>query len=96
MKCATGQEFPYPFPKQALVFTSLQYNVIENNVGKGDIDRYEQFLFFPQYLQPVKRTFCHFHQSRNCRLQTLSVWKGLKFLVSRRLSSSKCIYLFSE
>ena len=29
----------YPFPKQALVFTGLQYKSFENTVGKGEIAR---------------------------------------------------------
>ena len=34
---ALGQNFViYFFPKQALVFTCLQYNSLENNVGKGE------------------------------------------------------------
>ena len=37
-----------PFPKQALVFTCLQYKSFENFVGKGEIARNEQFLLFPQ------------------------------------------------
>ena len=37
----------YPFPKQALVFTCLQYKSFENTVGKGEIARNEQFLPFP-------------------------------------------------
>ena len=37
-----------PFPKQALVFTRLQYKSFENTVGKGEIARNEQFLLFPQ------------------------------------------------
>ena len=52
----------YPFPKQALVFTCLQYDSLENTVGKGEIARYEQFLLFPQCFLPFWRTFCHFHQ----------------------------------
>ena len=48
---------------------------------KGEIARNEQFLLFPQCFLPVWQTFCHFHQSWNCRLQTLSVWKSLKFVV---------------
>ena len=70
-----------PFPKQALVFTCLQYKSLENTVGKGEIARNEQFLLFPQCFLAVWRTFCHVHQVQNCRLQTLSVWKSLKFVV---------------
>ena len=48
----------YPFPKQALGFTCLQYKSSENTAGKGDIGRNEQFLVFPQYFL----TFCQFNQ----------------------------------
>ena len=37
-----------PFPKQALVFTRLQFKSFENTEGKGEIARNEQFLLFPQ------------------------------------------------
>ena len=43
--------------------------------------RNEQVLLFPQCFLPVSITFCHFHQIRNSRLQTLSAWKSLKFVV---------------
>ena len=36
-----------PFPKQALLFTCLQYKSFENTVGKGKIAHSEQFLLFP-------------------------------------------------
>ena len=35
-----------PFPKQALVFTCLQYKSFENTVGNGYIFHNEQFLLF--------------------------------------------------
>ena len=44
------------------------------------IARNGQFLFFLQCFLLFWRTFCHFHQIWNCRLQTLSVWKTLKFV----------------
>ena len=47
----------------------------------------EQFLLFPECFLPVWRTFCHLHQNQNCRLQTLSVWKSLKFVVCERVNS---------
>ena len=57
------QNTPLPFPKQALVFTCLQYKSLKKNtVGKGEIARNEQFLLFPQCCVPFWRTFCHFHQ----------------------------------
>ena len=65
------------------------YVSFENTVGKGEIARNEQFLLFPKCFPPVKRTFCHFHQIRSCRLQTLSVWKNLKFVVWERITSAE-------
>ena len=42
-----------PFPKQALVFTCLQYMSFENTVGKEEIACNEQFLLFPQCFLPI-------------------------------------------
>ena len=58
-----------------------QTSPVENTVGKGEIARNEQFLLFPTCYLPVLRIFCHFYQILNCRLQTLSVWKSLKFVI---------------
>ena len=44
-----------PFPKQALVFTYLQYEFSENTVGKGEIACNEQFLPFPQCFLPFRK-----------------------------------------
>ena len=57
-------------------------------MGKGEIARNEQFLLFPQCFLSVRVTLCHFCQTLNCRLQTLSVWKSLKFLVWERVNST--------
>ena len=64
----------------------LQYKSFENTVGKGEIARKEQFLLFPQCFQPVWRTLSHFHRIQNCCQQSLSTWKGLKFLVRERVN----------
>ena len=69
----------YPIPTQWHLLTPL--GPLENTVGKGEIARNEQFLLFPQCFLPIWITFCHFRQIWNCRLQTLSVWKSLKFVV---------------
>ena len=63
----------------------MQYNSFENTVENGEIARYKQFLLFPLCFLPVWRTFCHFHQIWNCHLQTLSVWKSLKFVILERV-----------
>ena len=57
----------------ALVFTCLQYKSLENTVGKGEIACNEQFLLFPQCFLPIWKSFCHFHETQNCRLQTFSI-----------------------
>ena len=51
----------YPFPKQVLVLTCLQYKSLENTVGKGEIARNKQFLLFPQCFLPIWITLYHFH-----------------------------------
>ena len=68
----------------------LQCRSVENNVGKGEIAHNKQFLLFPHCLLPIRRTFCHFPQIQNCRLQTLSVWKSLKFVVWERGKTWDC------
>ena len=65
------------FSKQTLVLTCLQYKSFENTVGKGEIAHKEQFLLFPLCFLPFWRTFRHFHQIQNSRLQTPSKLKGL-------------------
>ena len=62
------------FPNKPL-FTRLHYKSFEKTVGQGEIARYQQFLLFQKCFLPVWRTFCHFHQIYNCRLQTHLVWK---------------------
>ena len=63
----------------------LLYKSFENSVGKGEIALNKQFLLFLQCFLPFWRPFFHFHQIQNCRLQTLSVWKRLKFVVWERV-----------
>ena len=49
-------------------------------MGKGEIAR--NFLH-------IWRTVSHFHQILNYCLQTLSVWKNLKFIVGKGLNIAK-------
>ena len=72
-------------PRQALVCTCLQYKSFENNVGKEEIARNEQFLLFPQCFLTHSERFLPF--SSNLKLssanfqfgpvQNLSFGKGL-------------------
>ena len=75
------------FSKPALVFTCQQYQSFENTVGNGEISRKEQVLLLPQCFLPVWKIVCHFNQIWNCRLQSLSVWKGLKLVVWERVKT---------
>ena len=64
-----------------IIFLCLHYKSFKNTVGKEEIARNEQFLLLSQCFIPFWKTFRHFHQIKNCRLQTLSVWKSLKSVV---------------
>ena len=67
----------------------LQRKSLENIVGNGDIPHNELFLLFPQFFLPISRIFFHFHQIWNCYLQTLLVWKSLKFVIWQRVDSGR-------
>ena len=68
-------------------YVSAVQAAFENTVGKGEIARNEQFLLFPQCFLTFWRTFFHFHKIKNCRPQTISVWKRLKFVVWVRVKA---------
>ena len=53
-------------------------------MGKGEIAQNEQFLLFPQCFLPVFENFVPFPSNSKCRLQKISVWKSLKFVVWER------------
>ena len=57
-------------------------------LGNGEIARNEQFLLFQRVFLPLWRTLYHFHQIQ-IRLQTLSVWKCLKFVFWERVKREK-------
>ena len=59
--------------------------VFLKTLGKIEIAHTEKFLLFPECFLPIWETFCHFHQIQICSLQTLSVWKTLKFVVWDRI-----------
>ena len=63
----------------------LRNKTFENNVGKGEIARNEQFLLFPQCFSTLLDNFLPFSSNLNCGLQTFSVWKSLKFVVWERV-----------
>ena len=69
------------------LYVSLMQVLWKNTVGKGEIASNKQFLLFPWCFITVWQIFCHFNQIWNCRLQTLSVWKSLKFVVWDRINN---------
>ena len=72
-------------PQTSPCFNMSGVQVFENTSGKGEIACQEQFLLFSQCFLPFWITFCQFHKIQNCRLQTLSVWKSLKFFIWDRV-----------
>ena len=73
-----------PFPKQALVFTCLQYKSFENTVGKGEITHNEQFLF-PHCFLPFLENFLPFSSNLNLSSPPSFSWKSLKSVVWKRV-----------
>ena len=74
-----------PLPKKPLFLRICSISLLKTRWEKEKIARYEQFLLFPQCFQHFQRISRHFHQIQNCCLQTLSVWKSLKFFVRERV-----------
>ena len=70
-----------PFPYNPWFLRVCSTILLKTLWGKGEFARNEQFLLFPQCFLSILRTFCHFHQIRICRLQTLLIWKSPKFVV---------------
>ena len=56
---------------------------------KEGIARDEQFLLLPQCFLSFQRIFRHFHEILSCRLQTLSVLKGLESVVWEGVKMTK-------
>ena len=69
-----GKEFAHSH-----LLTPLGNKPFENTVGKGEIAR--KFILFPQCFLPAWITFFHLREIKNCRLQTLSGWISLKFVI---------------
>ena len=75
------------FPKQALVFTCLQSKSFENTVGKGEIARDEQFLLSLGVFYLFGEDSAIFIEFEIVVMQTLSIWKSLKFVVWEKVKT---------
>ena len=76
-----------PFPKQSLVLRVCSTSLLKTWWEKEQLLITSSFSFSHSVFYPFWRTFCHFYQTWNCRLQTPSVWKSLKFVVWERVKS---------
>ena len=72
----------HQFPEQALVSYMSTVEVFWKHCGKR-INC--SFILFLLCFLPIWIIFCHFHQIWNCRLQNLSVWWSLKFVIWERV-----------
>ena len=85
--CPCGKLFPLnPFPNKPW-FLYFCCTSLKNTVKNGEIAHKEYFLLLPQCFLPIWRTFFRCHQIWNRCLQTLWIWKGLRFVIIRRLGS---------
>ena len=69
-----------PFPNKSWFLWVCSTSLLKTPEEKEKLLVTSNFSFSQCFL-PVWQTFCHFHR----RLQTLSVWKGLKFVVWERV-----------
>ena len=60
--------------------------VFWKHCGKREIACNKQFLLFPQCFLSFPITFCHYHKIWIHHLQSLCVWKSLKFVVVERVN----------
>ena len=70
---------------------SAEYKSFENTVDNREMACNMQFLLFAVFSNHSEN-FLPFSANLKCRLQTLSVWKRLKFVVWERVNESSLIY----
>ena len=82
-----------PFRNKPWFLRVCNRSLLKTQWEKGTIARNKQFLLFPQYFLSFWRTLFYFHQILKCRLQALSVWKSLKFVVWVRVNKKEKRYI---
>ena len=70
-----------PFPNKPLFLGVFRTCLLKTLWAKREITHNKQFLLFLHCFLPFWRIFCHFHWIWNCHLQTLLIWKSLKFVI---------------
>ena len=63
-----------PFPNKPW-FLSVCCTSVFKTLQNEEIAHNEQFLPFPRYFLPIRRTLYYFYQTKICSLQTFSVWR---------------------
>ena len=76
-----------PFPNKPWFLRVCSISLLKTLWEKEKLLVTSNFSFSHSVFYPFWTTFFHFHQIQNCRLQTLSVWKSLKFVVWERVKT---------
>ena len=80
-----------PFPNKPWLLRVCSISFLKTPWEKEKLLVMSNFSFSHSIFYPFWTTFFPFHQIQNCRLQTLSVWKSLKFVVWERVASVICV-----
>ena len=75
-----------PFPNKHWFLRVCSRSLLKTLWEKEKLLVMSNFSFFPQCFLPIWRTFCCFYKFRNCRLEILSIWESLKFVVWERVN----------
>ena len=95
-------EWVNPFPNKPWFLHVCSTKILKTLLVKEKLLVMSNFSFSHSVFETFWRTSRHFHQFWNCLLQTISVWKSLKFafwdrlksLFIRALANSFCELLF--
>ena len=81
-----------PFPNKPWILHAWSISLLKTLWEKEKLLVTSNFSFSHSVFYLFWITFRHFHQIWNCRLQTLLVWKCLKFVVWERVKT--CVKVF--
>ena len=86
--CIFSMSKPFfnPFPNKPWFLRVCSSSLLKTRWEKEKLLVTSNFSFSPECFLLVWRSFCHFHQIGNCRLQSLLVSESLKFVVLERVN----------
>ena len=76
-----------PFPNKPSFLRVCSTSLLKTLWKKEKLFNIQNFSFSQCFL-PIWSTFCHFHRMSNCRLQTLSIWKSLNFILWEKVKNA--------